>query len=76
MLADSSSTSTLPALTESAAPVLDQRFAATFGARIILADDNADMRAYVGDCWRRSMRSRPSPTATRHSRRHAGNGRT
>jgi PAS domain S-box-containing protein len=28
---------------------LDQRFAATFGARVVLADDNADMRAYVRD---------------------------
>ncbi|HEY2676221.1 MAG TPA: ATP-binding protein [Steroidobacteraceae bacterium] len=28
---------------------LDRRFATTFGARIILADDNADMRAYVRD---------------------------
>jgi signal transduction histidine kinase len=28
---------------------LEQRFAATFGARILLADDNADMRAYVRD---------------------------
>ena len=27
----------------------DQRFAATFGARIVLADDNADMLAYVRD---------------------------
>jgi len=26
----------------------DRRFQATFGARIVLADDNADMRAYVG----------------------------
>jgi signal transduction histidine kinase/FixJ family two-component response regulator len=26
----------------------EQRFAATFGARIVLADDNADMRRYVG----------------------------
>ena len=25
----------------------DQRFAATFGSRILLADDNADMRAYI-----------------------------
>ena len=39
--------SNFPALAEAANPVLDQRFAATFGARIILADDNADMRAYV-----------------------------
>ncbi len=30
-----------------AAPVADGRFAPTFGARIVLADDNADMRAYV-----------------------------
>lgn len=28
-------------------PLLDRRFAQTFGARIVLADDNADMRAYV-----------------------------
>jgi PAS domain S-box-containing protein len=28
-------------------PREDRRFAATFGARIVLADDNADMRAYV-----------------------------
>ena len=27
----------------------DRRFAATFGARIVLADDNADMRSYVGE---------------------------
>ena len=48
-LPDSSSptASNFPALAEAATPVLDQRFAATFGARIILADDNADMRAYV-----------------------------
>ncbi|SEL08673.1 Signal transduction histidine kinase [Roseateles sp. YR242] len=29
--------------------VADRRFAPTFGARIVLADDNADMRAYVRD---------------------------
>jgi PAS domain S-box-containing protein len=48
-LPDSTSptSSNFPALAEAATPVLDQRFAATFGARIILADDNADMRAYV-----------------------------
>jgi PAS domain S-box-containing protein len=48
-LPDSTSptSSNFPALAEAANPVLDQRFAATFGARIILADDNADMRAYV-----------------------------
>jgi len=45
----STTTSTFPALSEAATPVLDRRFAATFGARIILADDNADMRAYVCD---------------------------
>lgn len=28
---------------------IDRRFAATFGARIVLADDNADMRIYVRD---------------------------
>ena len=30
-------------------PAVDQRFAATFGARIVVADDNADMRAYLRD---------------------------
>jgi PAS domain S-box-containing protein len=44
--ASSSATSDVTALSQ-AATALDQRFAATFGARIILADDNADMRAYV-----------------------------
>jgi signal transduction histidine kinase/DNA-binding response OmpR family regulator len=33
--------------TDDAVLVEDRRFAATFGARILLADDNADMRAYV-----------------------------
>ena len=28
-------------------PQTDRRFAATFGARIVLADDNADMRGYL-----------------------------
>jgi PAS domain S-box-containing protein len=28
-------------------PPLERRFASTFGARIVLADDNADMRSYV-----------------------------
>ncbi|HEY3731086.1 MAG TPA: ATP-binding protein [Steroidobacteraceae bacterium] len=38
----------LPALTDPTVTAgFDQRFAATFGARIILADDNADMRAYL-----------------------------
>jgi PAS domain S-box-containing protein len=45
--APSSQSSDFTAITEAAIAVPDQRFAATFGARIILADDNADMRAYV-----------------------------
>ena len=40
-------TATLPALPDTSHPVWDPRFAATFGARVLLADDNADMRAYV-----------------------------
>ncbi|HEX5123363.1 MAG TPA: ATP-binding protein, partial [Rhodanobacteraceae bacterium] len=32
---------------DSALAMADRRFASTFGARIVLADDNADMRAYV-----------------------------
>jgi len=37
-----------PALLDAeAGPADDRRFAPTFGARIVLADDNADMRAYV-----------------------------
>ncbi|MET0231178.1 MAG: ATP-binding protein [Rhodanobacteraceae bacterium] len=32
-----------------ALPAADRRFAATFGARIVLADDNADMRTYLRD---------------------------
>ena len=41
------STALVPALLETSSPARDPRFAATFGARVILADDNADMRAYV-----------------------------
>ncbi len=37
----------LPALPEESNSARDPRFARTFGARVILADDNADMRAYV-----------------------------
>jgi PleD family two-component response regulator len=37
----------LPALPEESNSARDRRFAKTFGARVILADDNADMRAYV-----------------------------
>ncbi len=40
-------TATLPTLLDPSHPVRDPRFAATFGARVLLADDNADMRAYV-----------------------------
>ncbi len=36
-------------LPESGPSAFDNRFAATFGARIVLADDNADMRSYVRD---------------------------
>jgi signal transduction histidine kinase len=36
-------------LPDSTRIVQDQRFASTFGARIVLADDNADMRGYVGE---------------------------
>ncbi len=36
-----------PMLADSTTPVLDRRFAATFGSRIVVADDNADMRAYL-----------------------------
>ena len=41
------SASTQPAFPETSNRVRDPRFATTFGARVILADDNADMRAYV-----------------------------
>ncbi|WP_431286875.1 ATP-binding protein [Roseateles chitinivorans] len=34
---------------DAAWPAGDQRFAATFGARVVVADDNADMRAYLRD---------------------------
>jgi signal transduction histidine kinase/CheY-like chemotaxis protein len=39
--------SKLPALIECPAASLSQRFAHTAGARIVLADDNADMRDYI-----------------------------
>jgi PAS domain S-box-containing protein len=41
--------STLPAFAENPLPGRDRRFAATFGSRIVLADDNADVRGYVRD---------------------------
>ncbi|MBW4051772.1 MAG: response regulator [Proteobacteria bacterium] len=46
--ASADSTARLPALLEQAPPVEGHRFAGTSGARILLADDNADMRDYVG----------------------------
>jgi PAS domain S-box-containing protein len=39
-------------LAEDTTPGSHRRFASTFGARIVLADDNADMRAYVGELLR------------------------
>jgi PAS domain S-box-containing protein len=39
----------LATLNGESVPVRDRRFANTFGARIVLADDNADMRAYVSE---------------------------
>jgi len=47
--AGSSPSSDITALTHAATKTSDQRFASTFGARIILADDNADMRAYLSE---------------------------
>jgi PAS domain S-box-containing protein len=43
------STSSLRMLPEVAHSVRDPRFATTFGARVIVADDNADMRTYLRD---------------------------
>ena len=40
-------TSSAIALTDGPDPKHDTRFAATFGARVLLADDNSDMRSYV-----------------------------
>ncbi len=40
-------TITMRGLSEAAGRLSDMRFASTFGARILLADDNADMRGYV-----------------------------
>jgi signal transduction histidine kinase len=37
------------ALPEAADRIVDARFASTFGSRIVLADDNADMRGYVAE---------------------------
>jgi PAS domain S-box-containing protein len=43
------SSSQLPDIIERPSSRIDRRFARSAGARIILADDNADMRAYVRD---------------------------
>ncbi len=45
----SAAPSELAGLPESGMLVEDQRFASTFGARVLLADDNADMRMYVAE---------------------------
>jgi signal transduction histidine kinase len=37
----------------------DPRFASTYGARIVLADDNADMRAYLAELLGRAYRVEP-----------------
>jgi PAS domain S-box-containing protein len=47
--AGGASTASVPTLGETAFAIRDQRFAATFGARLIIADDNADMRTYLRD---------------------------
>jgi len=47
--ASDSEASSPPALVENALSGRDRRFAGTFGSRILLADDNADMRDYVRD---------------------------
>ncbi len=49
-------TSILPAYLETSNPGRDPRFANTFGARVILADDNADMRAYVEELLKPAYR--------------------
>jgi PAS domain S-box-containing protein len=41
--------SRLPPIAERRAPVMSHRLAQTVGARIVLADDNADMRDYIRD---------------------------
>jgi len=43
--------SAFPTIAESTVPGRDRRFAATFGSRIVLADDNADVRGYVRDLF-------------------------
>ena len=46
---DDTAPSAFPATGESPSSGRDRRFAATFGSRIVLADDNADVRSYVRD---------------------------
>ena len=47
--ADSDANAPTPVLSDAGTPALGASFASTAGARIVLADDNADMRAYVRD---------------------------
>ena len=47
--ADERASSTIRMLGTDSVPAGDRRFAETFGSRIVLADDNADIRAYVGE---------------------------
>jgi signal transduction histidine kinase len=59
-----------PRRARAAAPPRDARLP---DARVLVADDNADMRDYVGRCWRsRAGRWRPSRTARRRWRPRAG----
>ena len=47
-LSDDTGTERQALRSETATPDADRRFESTFGARVVLADDNADMRSYVG----------------------------
>ena len=53
----------------------DLRFASTFGARIVLADDNADMRGYVSDWLGRLYEIEAVGDGLSRWRRHAANRR-
>ncbi|MEO8038560.1 MAG: ATP-binding protein [Betaproteobacteria bacterium] len=46
---DASESAASTGVIDSPVPGRDRRFAATFGSRVVLADDNADMRDYVRD---------------------------
>ena len=64
-----------PQLVGDERPQTDRRFASTFGARIVLADDNADMRGYLASYLRRTTPSRRPRTERRHWRRSASGDR-